>query len=107
MMEPLVPQAALAGSRLLGVTTSVAGVVLALQCHVTVTGTSPSSPEKVTLPLTPLLEQGSDPIATETFLPGVSVPLAGLNVTPLRLLLADQLSGPCEVLVSPTLTVQL
>jgi hypothetical protein len=70
-----------------------------------VTGFSPSAPEKVKLPLTPLLEQGSAPMVTETVLPGVRLPLAGLNVTPLRPLLALQLLVPVELAVSPTVTV--
>jgi hypothetical protein len=94
---PVAEQAELFWFRLDGLSVKTGGSV---QLHVTFTAVSPSAPEKVKLPL----EQGIAVIITGIDCPGVSWPLAGLKLTPLRVLVADQLTVPCELAVSLTVT---
>ncbi len=46
-------------------------------------------------------------MVTGTEPPGLKLPLAGLKVTPVRLLLADQVALRGELVVSPRLTIHL
>ena len=74
-----------------------------VQVHVTVTGLSPSAPEKVKVPAL----QGRDEMVTCTDPFGNNFPLAGVKVTLLpKSLLAVQFALPCEMAVSPTVRLQ-
>jgi len=88
---PVAEQLELVGSKLVGVTVSVGVGGGGVQLHATFTGVTPVCPEKVKVPFW----QGIVPIVTVTGVPGETVPLAGLKVTPLpRSLLADQVTVP-------------
>jgi hypothetical protein len=70
--------------------------LLPLQLQATFTSIVPPTPAKVKLPLW----QGIEAMLTVTDPPGDNLPLAGLKVTPLRLLLAVQSALLCELEVS-------
>jgi hypothetical protein len=70
--------------------------LLPLQLQATFSGIVPPTPAKVKLPVW----QGIEAMLTVTYPPGDNLPLAGLKVTPLRLLLAVQLALLCELEVS-------
>jgi hypothetical protein len=88
---------ALVGSSCAGLTVSESGA----QLNVTVTGTSPSEPLKVTLPFW----QGSESRTTCVELPGVRVPWVGTTAESEKVLLATQLALTVEFAVSLSVTV--
>ena len=85
--------------RLVGVRVKTGGCGVQLQ--VTATGFAFLDPEKVKVPFW----HGMDEMVTVTDLPGDNLPLAGLKVTPLRLLLAFHLTLPVELDDSASVTV--
>ena len=89
----------LLGFKLVGVRVKTGGC--GVQLHVTATGFAFLDPEKVNVPFW----QGMDEMVTVTDLPGDNLPLAGLKVTPLRLLLAVHLTVPVELDDSDRVTV--
>ena len=85
---------------------SLVSVGGSVQLQVTETEGTPACAEKVKVPLLLLAEQGIALIITLIVCPGVSVPEAGLNATPPRLLAEVQVIDPPDLAVSPSLTLQ-